>query len=422
MQLESIHKINKIYDVVVVGGGPAGLISAIFSSSRGKKTVICERNGFCGKKLNITGKGRCNITNNCDNQTFLSNVTKNSKFLYKAISSFSTSNVMDYFESIGVPLKTERGNRVFPISDKAKDVTNALVREAKKNDVDFIFERVKKIKKITDENNKEKFIISFKDSKTSVISDSVIVCTGGVSYPLTGSTGDGYKFAKDFGHTIINPVPSLVPLESTDTVCKVAMGLSLKNVGVKFITKGGKILFSDIGEMLFTHFGVSGPLVLSASAHLNNLKEQTTLYIDFKPALDENTLDKRLLRIFSESQNKDFINSLDSLLPQKIIEHVVIRSGILPRKKVNVITKDERKSLVKVIKNFAINISSFRPIDEAIITSGGINVKEINPSTMESKLVKGLYFAGEIIDVDCYTGGFNLQVAFSTGYVAGNNA
>jgi len=266
------------------------------------------------------------------------------------------------------------------------------------------------------------FSISFKDSKISVMSNSVIICTGGVSYPLTGSTGDGYKFAKDFGHTIIDPIPSLVPLESTDTVCKVAMGLSLKNVGVKFISKGGKTLFSDIGEMLFTHFGVSGPLVLSASAHLNNLIEPTTLYIDFKPALDENTLDKRLLRIFSESQNKDFINSLDSLLPQKIIEHVVIRSGILPRKKVNAITKDERKSLVKVIKNFAVNISSFRPIDEAIITSGGINVKEINPSTMESKIVKGLYFAGEVIDVDCYTGGFNLQVAFSTGYVAGNNA
>lgn len=422
MQLDSNYKTNQIYDVVIVGGGPAGLFSAIFSSLRGKKTVICERNSFCGKKLNITGKGRCNITNNCDNQTFLSNVTKNSKFLYKAISSFSTSNLMDYFESIGVPLKTERGNRVFPVSDKAKDITNALVREAKKKDVNFIYERVKKIKKIIDENNQELFLISFKDSKTTIISNSVIVCTGGVSYPLTGSTGDGYKFAKDFGHTIIPPIPSLVPLESSDTVCKVAMGLSLKNVGVKFVTKSGKILFSDIGEMLFTHFGVSGPLVLSASAHLNNLKEQTTLYIDFKPALDENTLDKRLLRIFSESQNKDFINCLDSLLPQKIIEHIVIRSGILPRKKVNSITKDERKSLVHVIKNFAINISSFRPIDEAIITSGGINVKEINPSTMESKIVKGLYFAGEIIDVDCYTGGFNLQVAFSTGYVAGNNA
>ncbi len=412
---------EKKYDVVVIGGGPAGLLSAIFAASRGKNTVICERNSFCGKKLNITGKGRCNVTNNCDNQTFLSNVTKNSKFLYKAISAFNTSDVMNFFESICVPLKTERGNRVFPVSDQAKDITNALVKEAKKRKVHFVFDRVKKINKRTDAEGNDVFVTIFDNIDISLFSESVIICTGGVSYPLTGSTGDGYKFAKEFGHTVVSPQPSLVPLESSDKVCKEAMGLSLKNVGVKFTTKGGKVLFSDFGEMIFTHFGVSGPLILSGSAHLNNLKDPINLIIDFKPALDELTLDKRLLKIFSEAQNKDFINSLDSLLPQKIIEPIVIRSGISPRKKVNSVTKEERKKLISIIKNFSISISSFRPIDEAIVTSGGINVKEINPSTMESKIVKGLYFAGEVIDIDCYTGGFNLQAAFSTGYVAGNN-
>ncbi|MBE6647963.1 MAG: NAD(P)/FAD-dependent oxidoreductase [Ruminococcaceae bacterium] len=413
------------YDVVVIGGGPAGLMSAITSAKAGRNTVLIEKNGFCGKKLNITGKGRCNVTNNCDNQAFLSNVTKNNKFLYKSISSLSTFDLMDFFESAGVPLKTERGNRVFPVSDKARDITDALVNEAKKNKVSFLYKRVEKIKKISGDEGKDFFETEVFDghmSKIKVLSESVIICTGGLSYPKTGSTGDGYVFAKAFGHSVITPVPSLVPLESPDVMCKKAMGLSLKNVGVKFVTQSGKCLYSSEGEMLFTHFGVSGPLILSASAHLNDLKEKVTLYIDLKPALDEITLDKRLLKIFSESQNKDFLNSLDSLLPQKIIEPVIHYSGIPERKKVNLITKEERKKLLTVIKNYPVNISSFRPIDEAIVTSGGINVKEINPSTMESKITKGLYFAGEVIDVDCYTGGFNLQVAFSTGFVAGNNA
>lgn len=404
------------YDVAVIGGGPAGLMAAITSSSLGKSTLLIEKNSFCGKKLNITGKGRCNVTNNCDVQTFLSNVTRNNKFMYKSISEFSPQDVMDFFERLDVPLKTERGNRVFPVSDKARDITNALVKEAKSNGVEFIYSCVKNIKLENDI-----FTISFSNSNTAT-AKSVIICTGGVSYPATGSTGDGYKFAKQFGHEIISPIPSLVPLESKDEICKKSMGLSLKNVGVKFISKQGKVLYSAEGEMLFTHFGVSGPLILSASAHLNNLKEEVILYIDLKPALDEVTLDKRLLRIFDECKNKDFINSLDSLLPQKIIEPIISYSKIPSRKKVNLITKEERKQLGQIIKNLPINISSFRPIDEAIITSGGINVKEINPSTMESKIVKGLFFAGEIIDIDCYTGGFNLQVAFSTGYVAGINA
>jgi predicted Rossmann fold flavoprotein len=315
-----------------------------------------------------------------------------------------------------VPLKTERGNRVFPVSDSAKDITNSLVKEAKNNQVRIIYKKVCDIER-TDENK-----FKLKCDCISVISDSVIITTGGLSYPKTGSTGDGYKFAKKFGHTIIPLKPSLVPLESKDDICQSAMGLSLRNIAVKFISESGKCLYKNEGEMLFTHFGVSGPLILSASAHLNELKEKVTLYIDLKPALDEQTLDKRLLKIFSEYSNKDFLNSLDTLLPQKIIKPIVLLSGIPERKKVNLITKEERKKLLSIIKGLPINISSFRPIEEAIITSGGIDTKEINPSTMESKLVDGLYFAGEIIDVDCYTGGFNLQVAFSTGYVAGSNA
>lgn len=408
------------YDIVVVGGGPAGLMSAITASRYGKKTLLIEKNSFCGKKLNITGKGRCNVTNNCDTQVFLANVTKNNKFMYKSISEFSTNDVIDFFETLGVPLKTERGNRVFPVSDKARDITDALVGEAKAQGVIFLHKCVRKITK--DQSNNDLFSISLIGENNLIFSDSVIICTGGLSYPKTGSTGDGYKFAQSFGHTITPLMPSLVPLESQDEICKEAMGLSLKNIGVKFITKNGKMLFSAEGEMLFTHFGVSGPLVLSASAHLNNMIEDVILYIDFKPALDETMLDKRILKIFDQCKNKDFINSLDTLLPQKIIEPIVRYSGISPRKKVNLITKEERKKLLEVIKGLPITITSFRPIDEAIITSGGVSVKEINPSTMESKLVKGLFFAGEIIDIDCYTGGFNLQVAFSTGYVAGSNA
>ncbi len=411
-----MHK-NIIYDVAIIGGGPAGLMASIISSSYGKNTIVIERNGFCGKKLNITGKGRCNITNNCDIQTFLSNVTRNDKFMYKSINAFSPEDTISFFESIGVPLKTERGNRVFPVSDRANDVTSSLISKSKSVGTKFLYKRTKKVIK-----QKNYFEIHFENSNDIILSCAVIIATGGVSYPKTGSTGDGYRFAQEFGHSIVQPTPSLVPLESSDEMCKKAMGLSLKNVGVKFTTKSGKSLYCAEGEMLFTHFGVSGPLVLSASAHLNNLEEKVTLYIDLKPALDESILDKRLLNIFSQCSNKDFVNSLDTLLPQKIIEPIIYHSKIDPRKKVNLITKEERKELLRVIKAFPVEISSFRPIDEAIITSGGVNVKEINPSTMESKLVKGLFFAGEIIDVDCYTGGFNLQVAFSTGFVAGMNA
>lgn len=403
------------FDVIIIGGGASGSMAGITSARLGKKVAILEKNGFIGKKLNITGKGRCNVTNNCDIQQLMQNIPRNPKFLYSAFSMLSPKDVMDFFESINVPLKTERGNRVFPISDKATDVSKALEKELKRLGV-----------KILEENATELLVqdgvcTGVKTNKNTYLADSVLIATGGKSYTGTGSTGDGYKFAQEVGHTVTKLVPSLVPIVSEEKYCSDMMGLSLKNVRLNLMDND-KCIYSELGEMLFTHFGVSGPLVLSASSHISKMQQNRyKIYIDLKPALSVDTLDKRIQRDFSENINKSFINSLNKLLPNKIIPVVAKLSGIKFDTKVNQITKEQRLHLIDIIKNFPITIKDFRPLNEAIITSGGISVKEINPKTMQSKLVKGLFFSGEVIDVDAYTGGFNLQIAFSTGYVAGIN-
>lgn len=403
------------FDVIIIGGGASGSMAGITSARLGKKVAILEKNGFIGKKLNITGKGRCNVTNNCDIQQLMQNIPRNPKFLYSAFSMLSPKDVMDFFESINVPLKTERGNRVFPISDKATDVSKALEKELKRLGV-----------KILEENATELLVqdgvcTGVKTNKNTYLADSVLIATGGKSYTGTGSTGDGYKFAQEVGHTVTKLVPSLVPIVSEEKYCSDMMGLSLKNVRLNLMDND-KCIYSELGEMLFTHFGVSGPLVLSASSHISNIQQNRyKIYIDLKPALSVDTLDKRIQRDFSENINKSFINSLNKLLPNKIIPVVAKLSGIKFDTKVNQITREQRLHLIDIIKNFPITIKDFRPLNEAIITSGGISVKEINPKTMQSKLVKGLFFSGEVIDVDAYTGGFNLQIAFSTGYVAGIN-
>ncbi|MBS6444842.1 MAG: NAD(P)/FAD-dependent oxidoreductase [Ruminococcus sp.] len=403
------------FDVIIIGGGASGSMAGITSARLGKKVAILEKNGFIGKKLNITGKGRCNVTNNCDIQQLMQNIPRNPKFLYSAFSMLSPKDVMDFFESINVPLKTERGNRVFPISDKATDVSKALEKELKRLGV-----------KILEENATELLVqdgvcTGVKTNKNTYLADSVLIATGGKSYTGTGSTGDGYKFAQEVGHTVTKLVPSLVPIVSEEKYCSDMMGLSLKNVRLNLMDND-KCIYSELGEMLFTHFGVSGPLVLSASSHISKMQQNRyKIYIDLKPALSVDTLDKRIQRDFSENINKSFINSLNKLLPNKIIPVVAKLSGIKFDTKVNQITREQRLHLIDIIKNFPITIKDFRPLNEAIITSGGISVKEINPKTMQSKLVKGLFFSGEVIDVDAYTGGFNLQIAFSTGYVAGIN-
>lgn len=403
------------FDVIIIGGGASGSMAGITSARLGKKVAILEKNGFIGKKLNITGKGRCNVTNNCDIQQLMQNIPRNPKFLYSAFSMLSPKDVMDFFESINVPLKTERGNRVFPISDKATDVSKALEKELKRLGV-----------KILEENATELLVqdgvcTGVKTNKNTYLADSVLIATGGKSYTGTGSTGDGYKFAQEVGHTVTKLVPSLVPIVAEEKYCSDMMGLSLKNVRLNLMDND-KCIYSELGEMLFTHFGVSGPLVLSASSHISKMQQNRyKIYIDLKPALSIDTLDKRIQRDFSENINKSFINSLNKLLPNKIIPVVAKLSGIKFDTKVNQITKEQRLHLIDIIKSFPITIKDFRPLNEAIITSGGISVKEINPKTMQSKLVKGLFFSGEVIDVDAYTGGFNLQIAFSTGYVAGIN-
>ena len=394
------------------------MMTAVSAAKAGADVTVFEKGDRLGRKLRITGKGRCNVTNDCDFEEFLSNVPKNPRFLYAALHRFGTDDTKKFFEDAGVPLKTERGKRVFPVSDHASDIVEALKRECGKNGCRIIHERVNHI--------------TVKDGCTAGVEtrsgrtdfDAVILCTGGLSYPTTGSDGDGYRMAKELGHTVTETIPSLVPIAEDGHICASMQGLSLKNV--KLIIKSnanGKNVYEDFGEMMFTHFGLTGPLVLSASAHLHDLsKGKYTAVIDLKPALDEKTLDTRIISDFGKYNNRDFINSLDALLPQKMIETVVRLSGIDPRKKVNSITKEERKKLVALLKHFEIPLLRFRPIDEAIVTSGGIDVKEINPKTMESKLVHGLYFAGEIIDTDAYTGGFNLQIAFSTAVLAGESA
>lgn len=404
-------------DVIVVGGGAAGMMAAVSAARNGADVILIERNDRLGKKLSITGKGRCNLTNDCDRAEVMKNVATNPKFLYAALSRFSPSDTKAFFEELGVPLKTERGRRVFPESDKARDVVSALERACSDAGVRAVNARVTRL---LTENGTLAGVLADGDEYRA---KAVIVCTGGASYPRTGSTGDGYKLAESVGHTIVPIHPSLVPLTAKGGLCARLQGLSLKNVGLKIKDINHKIIYEDFGEMMFTHFGLTGPIVLSASAHIPDADSGKYIAcVDMKPALDRKTLDARILSDFSEVNNRDFINSLDALLPQKMIPIVVGLSGIDPRKKVNSITRDEREGLVELIKNIEIPISGLRPIDEAIITGGGVDVGEINPKTMESKLVSGLYFAGEVLDLDAYTGGYNLQIAFSTATVAGENA
>ena len=409
--------------VIVIGGGPAGMMAAITAAENGYKVTLLEKKERLGRKLLITGKGRCNITSSLPIEEFIQNTPGNGQFLYSCFKNYTNKDIIQFLKEEGLEVKEERGNRIFPVTDKSLDVLECFKNKLKKLNVDIRYNsRVTEI--IPKESN-----LQVKTEKDIFEAEKVILATGGKSYPLTGSTGDGYKLAEKLGHTVTKIRPSLVPLESYDkNICKSLQGLSLRNVQIELKNKeNNKIIYEDFGEMLFTHFGVSGPVILSGSAHLvrfKNIEEflkkrNIVLKIDFKPALSEEKLDDRILRDFAELKNKQFKNSLDKLLPQKLIPVIIEKSNIDPEKRVNEINKKERKNLVKLLKNFEIDISNFRPIEEAIITSGGINIKEINPKTMESKLVKGLYFAGEIIDVDSYTGGFNLQIAYSTGYTAG---
>ena len=413
--------------VIVIGGGPAGIISAISSARNGDNVILIEKNNSLGKKLLITGKGRCNITSSIDISDFIKNVPGNGKFLYSAFQNFTNIDIIKLIEENGIKVKEERGNRIFPVTDNAKDVLMCFEKELRKyKNIEIRLNT--KVKEIFEENKEVRGILL--ESGEKLLASKVIIATGGKSYPLTGSTGDGYKMASKLGHTVEKIQGSLVPLTADKILCQSMQGLSLRNVKIqiKDLEKNKKI-YEDFGEMLFTHFGISGPTILSSSAHLLRYKEidrllkenKIKLIIDLKPALSEEELDKRIRRDFEEFINKEFKNSLEKLLPKKMIESVINLSGINPIKKVNEITKEERKNLVNLIKNFEVSIDGFRPVEEAIVTAGGISVKEINPKTMESKLVNGLYFAGEVIDVDAYTGGFNLQIAYSTGYTAGLN-
>lgn len=429
--------------VVVIGGGPAGMMSAISAKKTGADVVIIEKMSSLGKKLLITGKGRCNVTSSIDISEFINNIPGNGRFLFSAFQNFSNEDIINFMERHMVKVKEERGNRIFPVSDKAKDVLDAFYDELKDIGVKIITNA--KVTNIITENESVKKVEYDKDNKKQTIdADKVVLATGGKSYPVTGSTGDGYELAKRLGHTVTKIKPSLIPVvansnqnveninlagyETSQNLCKDMQGLSLRNVKISFFDEvKNKVIYDDFGELLFTHFGISGPTVLSGSAHIiryKNIDEllkqgKITLAIDLKPALDKEKLDDRILRDFEKEKNKDFKNSLNDLLPQKMITPIIKLSGINPDKKVNEISKDERHRLVDLLKSFKVTISGFRPVEEAIVTAGGINIKEINPKTMESKIVNGLFFAGEIIDVDAYTGGFNLQIAYSTGYTAG---
>ena len=408
--------------IVIIGGGAAGLMAACTANyiyrNGGAEITVIEKNERPARKLMITGKGRCNVCNNCDIDTLIANVPENGRFLYSAFSGFAPQDTMTFFESLGVSLKTERGNRVFPVSDKASDIVDALVKAAKRGGAEIIQSTAKKI---LTENGAVSGVLL--ENGEALPADSVILATGGMSYPLTGSTGDGYKIARALGHTVTEIKPSLVALNAHEGFCERLAGLSLKNVALSVFEEGRKKpVFSELGEILFTHFGISGPLVLSASAHMRYIgKKQYTAAIDLKPGLTPEQLEKRILRDFDEEKNRDFINSLNKLLPKSLIPIVVRLSCIEPDRKVNSISREQRAALCRVLKEFTLHITGTRPIDEAIITRGGISVKEIDPKTMGSRLISGLYFAGEIIDVDAYTGGFNLQIAFSTGFAAGSN-
>jgi predicted Rossmann fold flavoprotein len=406
--------------ILVIGGGAAGMMAAITAARNGHKVILLEKNEKLGKKLFITGKGRCNLTNACDRDTFFEQVVTNPKFLYKAYSVFSNYDTMHFFEEIGLPLKTERGNRVFPESDKSSDVISVLKRELDRQSVDIRYKS-----EVTEILLKDNSFhgLRLKGALEPLYGDSVIITTGGLSYPLTGSTGDGFKFAKAMGHTLTKMYPSLVPVHVKESFVKDIMGLSLKNIEVT-ITSGQKTLYQDFGEMLFTHFGVSGPVILSASSYIIpylDKKEPLQLSIDLKPALTVEQLDARILRDFEEFKNKQFKNSLDHLLPNKLIDVIIRLSCIDPEKKVNSVTKEERLKLVELLKSFPPHITKLSDYGQAVITKGGIPVKEVNPSTMESKLIQNVYFAGEILDLDALTGGYNLQIAWSTGYLAGSS-
>ncbi len=406
-------------DILIIGGGAAGLMAAGVASMAGKSVTILERNERPARKVMITGKGRCNVTNNCDSlDELISNVPVNGRFLYSAFSSFMPRDTMELFEDMGVPLKTERGNRVFPVSDKAVDIVDALTAFATDDGAQIVNARATEL---IIEDGCVKGVVT--ESVEAFYAQKVLVATGGKSYPVTGSTGDGYDFARQAGHTVTELKPSLVSLVCHEGFCTDLQGLALRNVAIKVVdTAKKKEIYKDMGEMLFTHFGVSGPMILSASSHMRNMeKGRYEIFVDMKPALTPEQLDSRILRDFSENNNKNFINSLGGLLPRKMIPVVVKLSGIKPTEKVNQITKEQRARLVSVLKEFKITVNDFSPIKDAIVTSGGVKVSEINPKTMESKLCKNLYFAGEVIDVDAYTGGFNLQIAFSTGHLAGEN-
>lgn len=404
------------YDTIILGGGAAGLMAGVQSAKRGLRTLILEKMERPGRKLFITGKGRCNVTNCCTIEDFMQNVLTNKRFLYSSLNGFSPYDTMGFFEELGVPLKVERGDRVFPVSDRAGDIVEALIRAAEEAGCRITQGEAKEL--LFDEENR---IIGVQTADGGTIAaKNVIVATGGKSYPTTGSTGDGYQLAKQAGHTVTDLRPSLIPILCEEKYCRDMMGLSLKNVTLTVTNKSTeKRVFSELGEMLFTHFGVSGPLVLSASCHMCGKISQYRLAIDMKPGLSTQQLDARILRDFEQYQNKDFINSLGLLLPKKMIPVVAQVSGIPFETKVNQITKVQRQNLVNAIKEFPLTPTGFRPIEEAVVTAGGVAVNEINPKTMESKLKKGLYFAGEVLDVDGYTGGFNLQIAFATGHCAG---
>lgn len=411
---------NSMKKIAVIGAGPAGMCAAGKAASLGADVTLFEKNKLLGMKLGITGKGRCNLTNNCDSDTFIKNLTKNGKFMYSAINSFGSSDTMALFESLGVPLKTERGNRVFPISDKAHDIVMALKKYVIMYGAKILNEKVVSLVP-TEKGDK---ISTLKTEKGEYFFDEFILCTGGVSYPVTGSDGDGYAFAKKLGHNIIEPIPSLVGLECEDLCCREMQGLSLKNIGVSITdTKNGKTVYRDFGELLFTHFGISGPTILSASAHLRPMENRRyKINIDFKPALNGEKLERRVLSDFEKYKNREIGNALFDLLPSSSVKPILERAEIDSDKKINSVTQKERSALISIIKNFPLTISGTRPIEEAIVTSGGVDVKQISPATMRSKLIKNLYFAGEIIDVDAYTGGFNLQTAFSTAMSAARAA
>ena len=406
----------KLSKVIIVGGGAAGMLAAIGAAKNNHEVILCEKNEKLGKKIYITGKGRCNVTNACDLEDFFKNIVRNEKFMYSSLYGFTNQDLMDLLEHSGCPLKVERGNRVFPVSDHSSDVIKTLQHIL--TDLNVTVRYQSKVKKILISNQTVAGIVLA--SGEEIYGDAIIIATGGLSYPTTGSTGDGYEFAKKVGHTIVETVPGLVPFVIKESWCQELQGLALKNVSVQLLIEDKKV-YEELGEMLFTHFGVSGPLILSASNFFQNKQNNTILKIDLKPALTEEQLDKRILREFEEQQNKQFKNSLQKLFPVKLIPIMIQLSGIHPDKKVHEITKEERLRFGKLIKNVELTVSGTRDFQEAIITSGGLSIKELNPSTMESKLVKNLYFAGEMLDIHGHTGGYNLQIAFSTGFLAGSS-